>query len=242
MVWFSLTDVILISPLPPFQTSYQALMNQASQERAQNLQSEQDMYRGVDDLCTLLKVLNLEHYESCFQQEEVDLDTFLTMTEGDMKEVGVTTLGARRKLQIAISGRDTKGVWLIIIITLMGVVYVVCLEMKKLQGKAPLPLPVPSPRSSGLQGRSLFQSGAGSRSMTMGLSPHRGADPGGMNRSASLTRVVDMNRRGSDTGQGGMNRSASLTRGSDAGHGGMNRSASLTREPKLNWMSNSGRF
>ena len=124
----------------------------------------------------------------------------------------------------------------------MGVVYVVCLEMKKLQGKAPLPLPVPSPRSSGLQGRSLFQSGAGSRSMTMGLSPHRGADPGGMNRSASLTRVVDMNRRGSDTGQGGMNRSASLTRGSDAGHGGMNRSASLTREPKLNWMSNSGRF
>lgn len=86
------------------QTSYQAMMNQATQERAQTLHSEQDQYQGVSDLCTLLRQLGLEHYESCFEQEEVDLDTFLTMTEADLKEVGVTTLGARRKLQIAISG------------------------------------------------------------------------------------------------------------------------------------------
>lgn len=88
----------------PTQTSYQALMNQATQERVQALHSEQDQYEGVADLGALLRQLGLEHYESCFEQEEVDLDTFLTMTEADLKEVGVTTLGARRKLQIAISG------------------------------------------------------------------------------------------------------------------------------------------
>ena len=35
----------------------------------------------------------------------MDLETFQTMTENDLKEIGVTTLGARRKLQIAISGQ-----------------------------------------------------------------------------------------------------------------------------------------
>ena len=96
-----------MNTVPPhsLQTSYQALMNQASKERTQHLQSEQDTYRDVTDLSTLLQRLNLEHYESCFQQEEVDLDTFLTMSEADLKEVGITTLGARRKLQIAISGK-----------------------------------------------------------------------------------------------------------------------------------------
>ena len=79
-------------------------MNQASQERAQILHNEQDVYVGVASLPVLLQRLGLEHYENCFQQQEVDLDTFLTMSESDLKEVGVTTLGARRKLQIAISG------------------------------------------------------------------------------------------------------------------------------------------
>lgn len=80
------------------------MLTQATQERAQALHSEQDMYRDVTDLSSLLLQLNLEHYQSCFEQEEVDLATFLTMTEVDLKEVGVSTLGARRKLQIAISG------------------------------------------------------------------------------------------------------------------------------------------
>ena len=79
-------------------------MKEASQERMQTLHSEQDNYLDVTSLGELLRQLNLEHYESCFEQEEVDLDTFLTMTEADLKEVGVTTLGARRKLKIAISG------------------------------------------------------------------------------------------------------------------------------------------
>lgn len=38
---------------------------------------------------------------------QVDLETFLTMTEEDLKEVGVSTLGARRKLQIASTGNPS---------------------------------------------------------------------------------------------------------------------------------------
>lgn len=36
------------------------------------------------------------------------MDTFLTMSEEDFKEVGVSTLGARRKLQIAAAGTHVQ--------------------------------------------------------------------------------------------------------------------------------------
>ena len=58
----------------------------------------------LTDIPTLLKQLGLEHYEERFEEQEIDFDTFLTMTEADLKEIGVNTLGARRKIQIAISG------------------------------------------------------------------------------------------------------------------------------------------
>ena len=53
---------------------------------------------------TLLLRLGLDHYQQRFEEEEVDFDTFLTMSESDLKEMGISTVGARRKLQIAISG------------------------------------------------------------------------------------------------------------------------------------------
>ena len=56
---------------------------------------------------TLLQRLGLEHYQQRFEEEEVDFDTFLTMSESDLKEMGINTVGARRKLQIAISGTAT---------------------------------------------------------------------------------------------------------------------------------------
>ena len=39
---------------------------------------------------------------------QVDFETFQTMTENDLKEIGISTLGARRKLQIAISGESVQ--------------------------------------------------------------------------------------------------------------------------------------
>ena len=47
---------------------------------------------------------------------QVDFITFLTMTEEDLKEIGVSTLGARRKCQIAISG-VVCSIWIIEMLT-----------------------------------------------------------------------------------------------------------------------------
>ncbi len=58
----------------------------------------------LTDISSLLQQLGLEHYQERFEEEELDFETFLTMSESDLKEIGVNTLGARRKIQIAISG------------------------------------------------------------------------------------------------------------------------------------------
>ncbi len=41
----------------------------------------------------------------CFQ---IDLQTFLTLTDQDLKELGITTFGARRKMLLAISGTNKE--------------------------------------------------------------------------------------------------------------------------------------
>ncbi|XP_036431329.1 bicaudal C homolog 2 [Colossoma macropomum] len=56
-----------------------------------------------DDLMELLIQLGLEKYNTVFQDQEIDYQTFLTLSEEDLKEVGVSTFGARRKMLLAIS-------------------------------------------------------------------------------------------------------------------------------------------
>lgn len=41
----------------------------------------------------------------CFVFHQIDYQTFLTLSEEDLKEVGVSTFGARRKMLMAISGK-----------------------------------------------------------------------------------------------------------------------------------------
>ncbi|CAG10078.1 unnamed protein product [Tetraodon nigroviridis] len=57
------------------------------------------------DLPELFSNLGLGKYTDVFQQQEIDLQTFLTLTDQDLKELGITTFGARRKMLLAISGR-----------------------------------------------------------------------------------------------------------------------------------------
>ncbi|KAM4554871.1 bicaudal C homolog 2 isoform 1-T1 [Odontesthes bonariensis] len=57
----------------------------------------------TDDLPDLLSQLGLIKYIDVFEQQEIDYQTFLTLSEEDLKEVGVSTFGARRKMLIAIS-------------------------------------------------------------------------------------------------------------------------------------------
>ncbi|KAM4621619.1 LOW QUALITY PROTEIN: bicaudal C homolog 2 [Polymixia lowei] len=57
----------------------------------------------TDDLPELLSQLGLGKYMDVFQQQEIDYQTFLTLSDEDLKEVGVCTFGARRKMLLAIS-------------------------------------------------------------------------------------------------------------------------------------------
>ncbi|KAL0974084.1 hypothetical protein UPYG_G00215200 [Umbra pygmaea] len=57
----------------------------------------------ADDLDDLLNQLGLGKYIEVFQQQEIDLQTFLTLSDDDLKEVGLTTFGARRKMLLAIA-------------------------------------------------------------------------------------------------------------------------------------------
>uniref|UniRef100_A0A8C1BTD6 BicC family RNA binding protein 1 n=1 Tax=Cyprinus carpio carpio TaxID=630221 RepID=A0A8C1BTD6_CYPCA len=55
------------------------------------------------DLPELFSKLGLGKYTDIFQQQEIDLQTFVTLTDPDLKELGITTFGARRKMSLAIS-------------------------------------------------------------------------------------------------------------------------------------------
>ena len=56
------------------------------------------------DLATLLKRLDMEKYQSCFDDEEIDMQVLLHMNEGELDSIGIKRLGPRRKLMLAISG------------------------------------------------------------------------------------------------------------------------------------------
>uniref|UniRef100_A0A9J7Z0T0 BicC family RNA binding protein 1 n=1 Tax=Cyprinus carpio carpio TaxID=630221 RepID=A0A9J7Z0T0_CYPCA len=55
------------------------------------------------DLPELFSKLGLGKYTDVFQQQEIDLQTFLTLTDQDLKELGITTFGARRKMLLKIN-------------------------------------------------------------------------------------------------------------------------------------------
>uniref|UniRef100_A0A3Q3W4Y7 SAM domain-containing protein n=1 Tax=Mola mola TaxID=94237 RepID=A0A3Q3W4Y7_MOLML len=62
----------------------------------------------TDDLPELLSQLGLIKYIDVFEQQEIDYQTFLTLSEDDLKEVGVSTFGARRKMLMAITLNKSK--------------------------------------------------------------------------------------------------------------------------------------
>lgn len=51
-----------------------------------------------DDLPSLLAKQGLAKYTDLFLRHEIDIQTFSTLTEQDLKEIGITTFGARKKL------------------------------------------------------------------------------------------------------------------------------------------------
>ena len=73
----------------------------------------------------------MEKYEEIFQKEEIDLDLLLTMSEEEFAEIGVTTLGARRRLSNAIKG--------VLLIHACHLIHIHLLEMKQQRESGPKP-------------------------------------------------------------------------------------------------------
>lgn len=60
-------------------------------------------YTGPKDLAELLEQIGCSKYLSVFQEQDVNLRIFLTLTEPDLKEVGITLFGPKRKMTSAIA-------------------------------------------------------------------------------------------------------------------------------------------
>ncbi|XP_016315437.1 ankyrin repeat and SAM domain-containing protein 6 isoform X2 [Sinocyclocheilus anshuiensis] len=56
-----------------------------------------------DELSGILRKLSLEKYQPIFEEQEVDMEAFLTLTDGDLKELGIKTDGPRQQILAAIS-------------------------------------------------------------------------------------------------------------------------------------------
>uniref|UniRef100_A0A2K5J2F3 SAM domain-containing protein n=1 Tax=Colobus angolensis palliatus TaxID=336983 RepID=A0A2K5J2F3_COLAP len=60
-------------------------------------------YSGPQDLATLLEQIGCLKYLQVFEEQDVDLRIFLTLTESDLKEIGITLFGPKRKMTSAIA-------------------------------------------------------------------------------------------------------------------------------------------
>uniref|UniRef100_A0A8C3T242 SAM domain-containing protein n=1 Tax=Chelydra serpentina TaxID=8475 RepID=A0A8C3T242_CHESE len=58
---------------------------------------------GLQDLATFLEQIGCLKYLQVFEEQDIDLRIFLTLTESDLKEIGITLFGPKRKLTSAIA-------------------------------------------------------------------------------------------------------------------------------------------
>ncbi|XP_066545124.1 ankyrin repeat and SAM domain-containing protein 3 isoform X2 [Amia ocellicauda] len=60
-------------------------------------------YAGPKDLAEFLEQIGFSKYLPLLEEQDIDLRIFLTLTENDLKEVGVTLFGPKRKMTSAIA-------------------------------------------------------------------------------------------------------------------------------------------
>ncbi|KAL8175127.1 UNVERIFIED_CONTAM: Ankyrin repeat and SAM domain-containing protein 3, partial [Gekko kuhli] len=64
---------------------------------------EAPSYAGPQDLASFLEQIGCLKYLQVFEEQDVDLRIFLTLTESDLKEIGITLFGPKRKMTSAIA-------------------------------------------------------------------------------------------------------------------------------------------
>uniref|UniRef100_A0A3P9M471 Ankyrin repeat and sterile alpha motif domain containing 3 n=1 Tax=Oryzias latipes TaxID=8090 RepID=A0A3P9M471_ORYLA len=60
-------------------------------------------YNGPKDLADFLEQIGFSKYLPLLEKEDIDLRIFLTLTENDLKEIGITLFGPKRKMTSAIA-------------------------------------------------------------------------------------------------------------------------------------------
>ncbi|CAL1532319.1 unnamed protein product, partial [Lymnaea stagnalis] len=74
------------------------------------LDSLQEKDGHDDELASIMKKLSLEKYNPIFEEQEVDMEAFLTLTDEDLKELGISHAESRRQILAAICDlRSGKG-------------------------------------------------------------------------------------------------------------------------------------
>ncbi|KAG8433207.1 hypothetical protein GDO86_017481, partial [Hymenochirus boettgeri] len=64
---------------------------------------ETPSYTGPKDLAEMLEQIGCSKYLTVFEEQDVNLRIFLTLTETDLREVGITLFGPKRKMTSAIA-------------------------------------------------------------------------------------------------------------------------------------------
>src|SRR5215218_4122901 len=63
------------------------------------------------DIAAWLRGLGLQRYEQAFRDNDITADLLPTLTEADLREIGVASLGHRRKLLTAVAEADSVRLW-----------------------------------------------------------------------------------------------------------------------------------
>ncbi|RXM99762.1 Ankyrin repeat and SAM domain-containing protein 6 [Acipenser ruthenus] len=92
------------SPTPKGPQAESSLSSSSSNRRSKSSGgSSSGTITDEDELSGILKKLSLEKYQPIFEEQEVDMEAFLTLSDGDLKELGIKTDGPRQQILAAIS-------------------------------------------------------------------------------------------------------------------------------------------
>ncbi|XP_036744288.2 ankyrin repeat and SAM domain-containing protein 6 isoform X1 [Manis pentadactyla] len=100
----STSPTLTPSPPPRGHTAESSVSSSSSHRQSKSSGgSSSGTITDEDELTGILKKLSLEKYQPIFEEQEVDMEAFLTLTDGDLKELGIKTDGSRQQILAAIS-------------------------------------------------------------------------------------------------------------------------------------------
>uniref|UniRef100_A0A8D2JQ74 Ankyrin repeat and SAM domain-containing protein 6 n=1 Tax=Sciurus vulgaris TaxID=55149 RepID=A0A8D2JQ74_SCIVU len=100
----STSPTLTPSPSPKGHAAESSLSSSSSHRQSKSSGgSSSGTITDEDELTGILKKLSLEKYQPIFEEQEVDMEAFLTLTDGDLQELGIKTDGSRQQILAAIS-------------------------------------------------------------------------------------------------------------------------------------------